>query len=176
MELKKGLTGTGRRLASAVGHVSNAGGFAAGVLICITVLIMNYEVLMRYLFTKPTTWVFETSHYLLAAIFTWGLAYGLNEGAHIAIDVLKNRLHPRTVAWINAAISSLIVVTLTVALWIMYGMISDTIARRDTSPTLLAVPLQWPRIAIAVGFLLFACQAVVRCWRTWQTASAKGEP
>lgn len=174
MRLTEGLKSTGRGLASATNRASRAGGLAAGVFLCITVLIINYEVIMRYFFTRPTIWVFEVSHYLLAVIFTWGFAYGLNEGAHIAVDVLKTRLSHRAAGWLEAVISLLNVAMIIFLIWVMSGMIMRTIARQETSPTLLAVPLHWPRLAIGVGLFLFGCQAIVLCWRNWQKVASAG--
>lgn len=140
------------------------------------ILTMNYEVAMRYLFTKPTIWVSEVSHYILAAIFTWGLAYGLNEGAHIAVDVIKNRLPGRVAVWLDAVTSSLSAIMVVFLIWMFGDMIMGTIARQEVSSSFLRVPLQWPRIGAGLGLLLFVGPAMVLCWRNWRKASAGKVP
>jgi len=54
-------------------------------LLCLTVLI-TANILMRYFLNAPISWADEYSTYLLLGIIFFGLAYALQDGAHIKID------------------------------------------------------------------------------------------
>ena len=60
------------------------------------VLVVSYEVIMRYVFNAPTTWVFDTAYMLYGTIFMLGAAYALHKGAHIRTDFFYERWSVRT--------------------------------------------------------------------------------
>lgn len=148
-------------LATAVGRVSSVGGVAAGICLVVITLSMGFEVFMRYVLNSPTIWTFEITHYLLAATLAWSLAHGLRIGAHISVGALTEHLSHNVRRRLEAATSLFTLAVAVLLLWTMTDMVMRTIARGEVSQTLLAVPLTWPRLAAAVGFLLFVCQALV---------------
>ncbi len=175
MELKRGNGSKDASFASVTSRLSAAGGLAAGILLCVVIVIMNYEVIMRYFFRNPTIWVYEVTHYLLAAVMTWGLAWGLKVGAHITVEILTSRLSIRMRGWLEAATSLLTAGVVIVLLWIMSLLVLRTLERHETSGTLLAVPLSWPQAGVVFGLLLFAIQAVVLCWKNWRRQFSGGK-
>ena len=60
------------------------------------VLVVCYEVTMRYVFDAPTIWVFDLTYMLYAAVFMLGAAYALHKGAHIRTDFFFERWSVRT--------------------------------------------------------------------------------
>jgi TRAP-type mannitol/chloroaromatic compound transport system permease small subunit len=66
------------------------------------VLVVVYEVLMRYVFDAPTAWVFDITYMLYAAIFMLGAAYALHKGAHIRTDFYFEKWSIRTKGVIDA--------------------------------------------------------------------------
>jgi len=60
------------------------------------VLVVCYEVTMRYVFDSPTIWVFDLTYMLYAAVFMLGAAYALHKGAHIRTDFFFERWSVRT--------------------------------------------------------------------------------
>lgn len=51
-----------------------------------------FEVIMRYLFNKPTIWVHEASFLLLGMQYLLAGAFALLHGAHVRVDVMYNLL------------------------------------------------------------------------------------
>ncbi len=64
-------------------------------LFLVTVLISVYEVVLRYGFAAPTSWVHELTVLLSACCFVVSGLYALARGEHIRITVLSDRLPPR---------------------------------------------------------------------------------
>tara|TARA_B100001057_G_scaffold490158_1_gene577844 strand:- start:410 stop:988 length:579 start_codon:yes stop_codon:yes gene_type:complete len=67
---------------------------------CIVILCLGtcYEVLMAYVFNKPTLWNFDFSLQMYGAIFMMAGAYTLSTQAHVRGDVLYRLMKTRTQA------------------------------------------------------------------------------
>lgn len=70
-------------------------------MILAMMLVLVWEVLMRYGFNAPTCWAHETSQYFFGAHFIIGGAYALRWGSHVSVDVLYGRLSPRAAALLD---------------------------------------------------------------------------
>lgn len=66
------------------------GRFTAWLIVPL-ILIISYEVFVRYAFNAPTIWAFEMQFMLYASSFMLGAAYTLLYGEHIRTDILYNR-------------------------------------------------------------------------------------
>ena len=81
-----------------------------------SVIITAYEVIMRYGFNAPTTWVHDGATALSATGFLVAGCYCLQKRRHIAITVIYDSVSPglrRTFAIINALIIALFMCLLT---------------------------------------------------------------
>ncbi|MEE3288001.1 MAG: TRAP transporter small permease [Pseudomonadota bacterium] len=81
-----------------------------------SVIITAYEVIMRYGFNAPTTWVHDGATALSATGFLVAGCYCLQKRRHIAITVIYDSVSPglrRTFAFINALIIALFMCLLT---------------------------------------------------------------
>lgn len=73
--------------------VDLAGG-TTSYLFAVVVIITTYEVVMRYVFGAPTSWVHELSIALSASAFAFGGPYAAANDAHLRITALVDRLGP----------------------------------------------------------------------------------
>ena len=73
-------------------------GKLSSFLIYPLVLIVLYEVLMRYVFNAPTTWGFEATAFLYGLHYMFGLSYTENQAGHVRVDILTSRLSERAQA------------------------------------------------------------------------------
>lgn len=81
--------------------VSEYVGRFSSYLIMILVVVVCYDVFMRYLFNKPTLWAFDTALHLYSIAFLVGGCWVLKIKAHIKVDVLYNLFPLRMRATIN---------------------------------------------------------------------------
>ena len=70
-------------------------------LTSILVLIMCYDVFMRYIFKNTSVWIVELEWHLFALIYLIGAAYTLKHDAHVRVDVFYAKFSPKTQAIIN---------------------------------------------------------------------------
>jgi TRAP-type mannitol/chloroaromatic compound transport system permease small subunit len=66
------------------------------------VLIVSYEVIMRYVFDAPTIWVFDMTYMLYGTVFMLGAAYALHKGAHIRTDFFYEKWTPKTKGMVDS--------------------------------------------------------------------------
>jgi TRAP-type C4-dicarboxylate transport system permease small subunit len=60
----------------------------AGCILLFMMLLVCYDVLMRYLFRNPTGWAMEVCEYLLVYLTFLGSPWLLREKGHVNVDIL----------------------------------------------------------------------------------------
>ena len=73
----------------------NSVGSAIAWLALIAMAISVWEVVMRYVFDSPTSWVHETVIFLIACIFALGGPFALARDKHIRIRIVYDMASPR---------------------------------------------------------------------------------
>ncbi len=71
-------------------------GAIASLLLIFLVLAMAYNVLARYAFSNSSIGLEELTWHCYAAVFLLGIPYALQSGAHVRVDLLFEKLPPRT--------------------------------------------------------------------------------
>ena len=66
------------------------------------VLVVAWEVLLRYAFNAPTIWAYDVIYMLYGTIFMLGSAYALHKGAHIRTDFFFEKWSVRTQGMIDS--------------------------------------------------------------------------
>ncbi|OPY92607.1 MAG: Sialic acid TRAP transporter permease protein SiaT [Syntrophaceae bacterium PtaU1.Bin231] len=158
-----------------------AGGFLGGLCILIMGCIVTYEVLVRYLFDAPTTWVLEISIYLcIASVFLAG-GYALREKHHIQVDLITSKLsQPNQVLF--QAVSLFMALVYTVILtWKGGEMTIHSFLMHEVSPTVLNVPVVIPHSFVLIGGFLLILEFVRQIWdsvddlRKWKDSPPGGK-
>jgi len=131
-----------------------ATGLLGGALmVCVAGMVM-YEVVMRYFFNSPTTWVMEISIYFsLAGIFL-SLAYVLRGKAHVKVDFVINRLPARTTVTLEILTSFLAILYCGVMAWEGAKLVLSSYLLGEVSPTVLKVPMFLPQLFIPIGSIM----------------------
>jgi TRAP-type C4-dicarboxylate transport system permease small subunit len=70
--------------------------FLAGVLLVGAVLIVCFEIWMRYFVRRPQVWTVEVCEYILFAIAFLGAPWLLKKGGHVSIDIMVAQMGPKT--------------------------------------------------------------------------------
>ena len=136
-----------------------------GKVVCwfvlILILILCYEVLMRYAFNNPTQWASDISRMLGATIATGGLAYTLQKKSHVRVDVIYTHLSTRGQAIID--VLGTLVLFFPLLLVFIYASISWTVfswERMETWQMTAWFPITGPiRTIISLALCFFTLQA-----------------
>lgn len=76
-------------------------GKAFGWLIMLMTFGVSYEVLVRYVFNKPTPWSLDVSFIMYGTLFMMGGAYTLSRGGHVRGDFIYRTWAPRRQAMVD---------------------------------------------------------------------------
>lgn len=76
-------------------------GNALSLLFLFTVAISFYEVLMRYAFNAPTTWVHETAAFVGGTLFVFGGVYAMAADKHVRVVLIYDHVSRRTKHYLN---------------------------------------------------------------------------
>jgi TRAP-type C4-dicarboxylate transport system permease small subunit len=171
--LTGGTEAEGRPATSGPDRLALAIGDALAWLFVVGVAITVYEVVARYAFGSPTTWVHETTTALCAIAFCAGGAYAMARGEHVRITSLYDRFPPRwqrvsTVAGLACGVVYL--AGLGYAAWLQMWEAVWHFEGGHWAPEPVPGPPHWPlpaivRTALAASVLLFLVLVVVRLLR-----------
>ena len=87
-----------QRFLHAVDTISTWAGKASAWLIILLMSMVCIEVLKRYVFNTPTSWIFDASNMVYGTLFMLCGAYTLAQSAHVRGDFLYSSMKPRTQA------------------------------------------------------------------------------
>ena len=143
-------------IGSVLDRISTGAGAICGISILIMMLIISYEVVARYLFNSPTSWVTEYSLYIFIGASFLAAGYAHVQDAHIRVEILLNKmsdaknLRLRVIgAWIG-------LIYLTVSTWQMTLFVVSEYRAGARAWGLLVTPLWIPESAVALGLGVFA--------------------
>lgn len=150
-----------------------------GRIFCATLIFIMlfafYEVVRRYFFSNPTTWVWEINSQLLCLMGALGGGYALLHNAHVSVDIVVTRLSARSKALLDIITSPLFFIFSGCLIW--YGTKEAVRAYAVNQHVIsnFASPL-WPiKSIIAIGGVLIFFQGVAKLIRDIRTLTADKE-
>ena len=124
-------------------------------------VVVVYEVVMRYVFNAPTTWGFEATTFLYGVHYMLGLAYCDVYGGHVRVDIFTSRM-PMKLQGAIGVLTNLVffipvMVLMTIASW-QYALTS--IAGGELNPTSWAPPVYPIKTLMAISFSFLLIQGI----------------
>jgi len=138
------------------------------MLIVLLVSVMLYEVMMRYVFEKPTIWASELSLWIAGFIFLFSGLYAMQQRSHIRIFLLYDVM-PR---WLQRACDTvsvvLIIIFAVAVVYGGYGEATQKFMRWETFGTAFDPPIPATlKMLVLIFVCLVALQAVSNLIRDW---------
>ena len=136
----------------------------AGIVIIYMAVTVNLEIVMRYFFNKPTTWVTEFSSYSIVWVTFCAAAWVLNKEGHVKIEILLDHLPERTQQLFNITTSVIGILLCSIFFWFSLQVTLTAIEGRQMYVTAMPVP-RWPvMIAMPIGAFFLVLQFIRRTW------------
>ena len=159
-----------REIAARLSILSSLSGALCTVLVPILVLLVSYDVAMRYLFSSGSVMLQELEWHLFAMIFLLGAANTLKHDEHVRVDIVyrHRRLSDKTRAVINL-VGSVFFLLPFCALLIVYSwdFLASSWAVSERSPDPGGLPARWLiKAVLPLGFLLLLIEGIaltLRC-------------
>lgn len=143
-------------------------GRASMLLIVVLVSVMFFEVVMRYVFVRPTLWANEMSLWMAGFIFLFAGLYAMQQRTHIRIFLLYD-IMPRNLQRASDTLSSLLILVFSLAMiWGSFNEARDKFLRWETFGTAFDPPIpatMKPMVLIVI--LLVALQAIANLIADW---------
>lgn len=132
-----------------------------GTLIVFSAFLVTLEVILRKLFNISLGGADEISGYAFGVATALAFSYALFERAHIRVDALIGVLPKGLRPVINLFGHILLVGFALVVVWMVWGMVADTLENGSRSITPMRVPLALPQIPWLFGWMFFVATGVL---------------
>ena len=167
-------------IATLIEKISEGVGRLSGWLVVALILLVCYDVTMRYLFQAGSVALQELEWHIFALIFLLGAAYTLKYDEHVRVDVFYQA---RWMSPKRRAIVDLLgcLFMLLPFCWLMIysaiPFVSQAYGWGEASPDPGGLPYRWLlKAMIPFGFVLLALQGIAMIIRCLQTIAAPKEP
>lgn len=134
-------------------------------LIIPMVFIAVYEVILRYVFNRPTIWAWEINLWLMAALSILLGGYILLKGEHVVVDAVVRHLPPRARAIVDLVTSVVFFISIGVLLWASASQAWQSISVGEVSGTILKGPIYVIKMAWPIGASLLLLQGLAKFLR-----------
>src|SRR5262245_4638959 len=160
----------------AIDGISRVFGAIAAMLVIVLVVLMLYDVVLRYALNAPTTWGNDMNTWLMGASFVLSIAYAMSTDSHVRVDLLYSpATRPRIRYFDLVGLTFIILPTVVWVTWGLWGHFTDAIRTGERSGSGGWNPIVWPfKMILFVGFAIFALQIAAEIIK--RLASLVGKP
>jgi len=136
----------------------------AGVILLFITAAVCYTIGMRYLFTKTTIWLMQTTEYALLWIVFLATTWLLREKGHITTDVIYTHLNEKTKRYLDCIM--FIIGGVACAFMVYFGIdhTRECIVKGVTDVRGVTVPKWIIFIIIPIGSILLTIQFLRMAW------------
>lgn len=147
-------------------------GNAVSWLTTLMVLVVCYDVLMRYALKRSSIAIQELEWHLFAVIFLIGAAFTLKHDRHVRVDLFYTKFSPRAKAWVDFLGSLFFLIPFAIlVIWASQNFVGNSFGMRETSPDPGGLPARYLlKAAIPAGFVLVLLQGLALACRSLMTA------
>ncbi|WP_176761392.1 TRAP transporter small permease subunit [Desulforhopalus singaporensis] len=140
--------------------ISNWSGKVLALFLLVMIAITMYEVIARYVFSRPTTWALEATTMIFGTYMICSLAYSLLSKAHVSMDIFYSKWSDRTRAIVDLCTFPLVTIFIGLILWqsTVYGI--ESVQIREHAATVWSPPLYPWKMTIPFGMLLLLLQHI----------------
>ncbi|HKJ65709.1 MAG TPA: TRAP transporter small permease subunit [Desulfopila sp.] len=164
------------KLADGIDRLNLWQGKITSMLIIPLLLVVLYEVFMRYGFNSPTIWGFEATAFLYGMHYMFGLAYTDVKKGHVQVDIFTS-LAPKKVQAAISALTTLVFflpVMTCMTIWSTKFAIYS-VQGLEKNSTSWAPPIYPFKLIMALCFFLLLLQGVSNLIRDLQALFGKEE-
>ena len=137
-------------------------GYLAGLIIFLMMLIISYDVILRYFFNRPTMWVSDISTLGIPFVTLLAAAWALRKESHIKIDIVVQRISPRRSALLQIVNSIIALLACIVFFWQGLEVLFEAYQWDEQLFRNLVIPKVYLLWVFPFGALLLCIQMVRR--------------
>ena len=149
-----------KKIGQAVDSVNEWGGKVGWFLILLMMSFGVYDVIMRYLFDRPSQWIYLILQAGMVFLTIFAGGYALQHGAFVKMDAVYAHFSRRGKAIADAFTFVAPLLFCTVLIWKGIETAQLSIAMRQVTPTAVPIPLYPIKAMIPLGAFLVLIVAV----------------
>jgi TRAP-type mannitol/chloroaromatic compound transport system permease small subunit len=150
-----------RQLACRIDAAQDRLGRGVSWIMLLMVLVVFFDVVLRYAFSKSAVWLQELEWHLFGVVYLVGAAYTMLYDEHVRVDIVYSRFSSRRKAWVDFILylvffypSAIMIV------WTTWPFVASSYRFMEGSPDPGGIPLRFVlKSVIIVGFVLLMIQA-----------------
>lgn len=144
----------------ASGLVRHTGQIAAWSALAL-VLVVAFNVLSRYLFSFGTVALQEAEWHIMAVTALFGMAYGLNKGEEVRVDIFYGGMSRRVQALVDLLSNILLCVVALIIAYLCIAYVQSSYSINEGSPDPGGLGYRYVlKATMPVAFVLLAIQAL----------------
>ncbi len=136
----------------------------AGVILVFICAAVCYTIGMRFLFTRTTIWIMQTTEYALLWIVFLGTTWLLREGGHITTDIIYSHLNQKTKQYLDCIMFALAGIACIIMIYFGVTYMVECIQRGVTDVRAVTIPKWTVFIIIPIGSILLTIQFFRMAW------------
>lgn len=148
------------RIGAGIDKIGTWAASFASFLMLFACLITVYEIVMRFGFNKATVWTYDISCYILIWFGFLTAAYGLQEGSHIYVDILIDKMSSYTKAPLQLISYAFCLLYACIMFFFILRMNIEAYTNKEVSSSILQFPMFIVYAGMAVGSFLLIVQSV----------------
>jgi TRAP-type mannitol/chloroaromatic compound transport system permease small subunit len=164
------------KILAGIDALSDWSGKIASFFVLIVILIIDYEVVARYVFTAPTVWATEAMTIVCGIYFIMGGAYALMLKMHVSVDIIYANLSVRTRALVDLITSPVVFLYFVVILWTGGVYAWESLMIGETTGTAANLPFYPLKVSFFVASLLMFLQMIAKFIRDLQSFAYGKKP
>jgi TRAP-type mannitol/chloroaromatic compound transport system permease small subunit len=165
-----------KQLVRGIDALSKFCGALAALTVVALVVLMLYDVVLRYAFNAPTTWGNDLNTFLMGGAFVMSIAYALSTDSHVRVDLLYTEDNRHYLNYVD--LIGLAFIILPVVAWITWGLwgyLLEGIRTGERTGSGGWNPVVWPfRVVLVLGFAMFTIQIFAEIIK--RIAAIRGKP
>ena len=129
-------------------------------------LLVAAEVFLRYLFNRPTIWIWDVVVQLLGLIIVFSGGYALLKGAHVGVDFLVEGISKKKSAIIDLFTYPLFLFSMGILFWVTTEAAWSAVKTKEAYNSFWRPPIYPFKVAMFVAILLFLLQGIAKFIRS----------
>ena len=160
-----------KKYISIVDRLNEKTGQFVAWLTTVLVLVVFYDVILRYVFAKGNIAMQELEWHIFSMIFLLGAAYTLKINGHVRVDIIYVKFSEKTKAWINFFGAFLFLIPFSlIVIYATKDFIFNSWAVREVSPDPGGLPARYIlKAMIPLGFFLLILQGIAEAFKNLMT-------
>ena len=150
-------------------------GILTSWLTALLVLVVSYDVFVRYLFGESSVGLQELEWHIFALIFLVAAAFTLKVDEHVRVDVFYTRFSPKKKAWLNLLGSVFLLIPFCIIVILASeSFVSISFRINETSPDAGGLPARYILKAfIPISFFLLLLQGIALAFKSFMQIKGK---